>query len=336
MRTNPPLRDFDGMLYPQGAMLMAPLSGYTDAPYRRSMRRHGCRYAFTEMVDAAALVYARERTRLMLQRGEGEDFLGVQLLGGDPELLKGALDVLNEYDFQVLDFNLGCPVPKVTKKCAGAELGLHIDRALACFALFRERSRFPLTAKIRILSETDPEPTVRLAKGLCGLGAQAITVHGRVKSKIYSGPVRFDMIREVVANIPVPVIGNGGIMTQAGAREMMLKTGCHAVMAARGAMGNPWIFDGQTPTVQALCEEMLRHIREMIALYGEGDAMRLARKIVHDYFRGRGFAGEYRGGASRLCTEKDLAELLSHAPEAHAGGIHALCGRGVSNGEAVL
>ncbi|MBO5690078.1 MAG: tRNA-dihydrouridine synthase family protein [Lentisphaeria bacterium] len=335
MPTSPRLPDSDPkILYPAGAMLMAPLAGYTDAPYRRTMRRHGCRFAFTEMVDAAALVYARERTRLMLLRGEGEDFLGVQLLGGDPELLKGGIDVLNEYDFEVLDFNLGCPVPKVTKKFAGAELGRHVDEALTCFSLFPGRSKFPLTAKIRILSEEDPEPTVALAKGLAELGAQAITIHGRVKKMIYSGPVFYDIIAEVVKRVPVPIIGNGGIMAHGEAADMLRKTGCHAVMAARGAMGNPWIFDGSTPTVAELCSEILIHIREMIGLYGEESAMHMARKMVHDYFRGRGFAGVFRSGASHLSTEQDLVEMLNRAPEAHPGGPEALCGRGGTGGTA--
>ncbi len=108
--------------YPEGALLMAPLSGYTDLPYRRAARKCGCVYAFTEMVDAASLAYARKRSESMLLRGGDEPFLGVQLVGANEEHLKIALDVLNEYEFDVLDFNLGCPVPKVVKKGGGCEL----------------------------------------------------------------------------------------------------------------------------------------------------------------------------------------------------------------------
>ena len=109
--------------YPENALVLAPLSGYTDLAYRRAARSCGCRYAFTEMVDAASLAYARKRSESMLRRGEDESFLGVQLVGANLEHLKIALDVLNEYSFDILDFNLGCPVPKVAKKGAGAELG---------------------------------------------------------------------------------------------------------------------------------------------------------------------------------------------------------------------
>ena len=139
-------------LYPPDALILAPLSGYTDLPYRRAARECGCRFAFTEMVDAASLAYARKRPEGMLLRGEEEEFLGVQLVGADHEFLKKAVDVLNEYDFSLLDFNLGCPVPKVVKKGAGAELGRHREQALACFRILAERSRHPVTAKIRIVT----------------------------------------------------------------------------------------------------------------------------------------------------------------------------------------
>ena len=156
-----------------------------------------------------------------------------------------------------------------------------------------------------------------------------------MKKVIYSGPVFYDIIAEVVKSVPVPVIGNGGIMAHHEAAEMLNKTGCHAVMAARGAMGNPWIFDGSVPTVSELCSEILIHIREMIQLYGEESAMHMARKMVHDYFRGRGFAGVFRSAASHLCTEQDLLEMLSRAPEAHPGGPEGLCGRGGNGGQTV-
>lgn len=307
-------------LYPAGAVLMAPLSGYTDLPYRRSMRRHGCRWAFTEMVDAASLCYARDRASAMLLRGDDEDFLGVQLLGSSHEFLKTALDVLNGYDFDVLDFNLGCPVPKVTKKGAGAELGRHIDEALACFSLFPQRSRHRLSAKIRILSEDDPAPTVELARGLVALGAEAITVHGRVKEAVYAGPVHYDVIAAVAAALPgVPVIGNGGIRTRRDA-EPHFAAGCAGAMLARGAMGNPWLFeelaqgeDFTPPDAEAVCDEADRHVREMVDLYGEATAMRLARKILHDYLKHRGFGGALRLRASHVATLTDLESLLAEA-----------------------
>ena len=310
--------------YPENALLLAPLSGYTDLPYRRAARSCGCRYAFTEMVDAASLAYARKRSESMLLRGEDESFLGVQLVGSNLEHLKIALDVLNEYEFDILDFNLGCPVPKVAKKGAGAELGRHIGRALECFSLFRERSRHRLSAKIRIVDVKDPAPTLALAKGLAELGAEAITIHGRIKEAFYSGPVAFDQIRLVREALPeTQIIANGGVTGRASYDEMRRETGCGAVMLARGAMGNPWLFSElaggeayRPPTVAQWSELVRNHIYGMIELYGEEAAMRIARKILHDYLRGRGFRSEFRARISFLSTKAEFDAFFAAAPVA--------------------
>lgn len=304
-------------IYPTNALIHAPLSGYTDLPYRRTARSCGCRYAFTEMVDAASLAYARTRGEAMLRRGPEETWLGVQLVGAAHEQLKIAVDVLNEYDFDVLDFNLGCPVPKVSKKGAGAELGRHLDKALACFEILAERSRFRLSAKIRILSTDDPATTIELARGLASLGAQAITIHGRVKEAVYSGPVYFPIIRAVREALPdTQIIANGGIMNRASYEEILRETTCTEVMLARGAMGNPWLFrelaDPAAPPVSRdeFFSLIRTHISRMIELYGEVSALRGARKILHDYFRGRGFHGGTRNLISGLTDRSEFEAFL--------------------------
>ncbi len=305
-------------LYPEEALILAPLSGYTDWAYRRSARRHGCRFAFTEMVDAAALAYARERSQGLLRRGADEEFLGVQLVGRDPEFLKKAVAVLNEYSFDVLDFNLGCPVPKVAKKGAGAVLGREVSAALACFRLLVERSRFPLTAKIRIADAHDPEPTLELCRGLAELGARAITIHGRVREAYYSGPVAWEQIARVREELEtVQIIANGGVTDLASYDRLRRETGCKAVMLARGAMGNPWLFEELTlrerfraPTRTELAHEIELQVDDMIELYGEEAALRLARKILHDYLAGRGYRSVWRARASSLCRRCELAALL--------------------------
>lgn len=312
--------------YPENALILAPLSGYTDLAYRHAARRCGCRFAFTEMVDVASLTYARKRSEGMLRRGEDEDFLGVQLVGADHEFIRRAVDVVNEYSFDLLDFNLGCPVPKVAKKGAGAELGRHCDRALACFEILASRSRFPLSAKIRIVSESEPELTLELARGLAELGARAITVHGRVKEAYYSGEVHFELIRMVREALPeVQVVANGGVTGLAKYEEIRSRTGCSAVMLARGAMGNPWIFrelrDGAgylPPTLDEWFEVVHDHIWEMIKLYGEESAMRMARKILHDYFKGRGFRSEFKAKISFLNTAAQFEAFLCEARREHS------------------
>jgi len=295
-------------------VLAAPLSGYTDLPYRRSLRRQGCLYAFTEMVDAASIAYSNDNSAELMRRGSDEDFLAVQLVGGNLEHLRIAVDEINKHEFDVFDFNLGCPVPKVAKKHAGAALGKDVDEALKCFAMLAERTRFPITAKIRILDENDPEPTLKLVRGLAELGALAVTIHGRVMAKFYSGEVFADIIAECVKAVPqIQIIANGGIMSWLDAENLRQRSRCSAVMLARGMMGNPWLFRELQeksafvpPTVAEWAEEMTCHIKEMTEYYGEARGMTLSRKLILDYLRGRGFGGESKNRASTLDSWDDF------------------------------
>ena len=308
-------------IYPENALILAPLSGFTDLPYRRSARRHGAFYAFAEMVDAASLAHTPERGLALAKRGEEEEFLGVQVVGAEHEWLKRSCDELNARDFSLLDFNLGCPVAKVVKKGAGAALGRHIDAALECFELLTRHSRFPVTAKFRILTHDDPAPTVELARGLAELGARSLTVHGRTLEDFYTGPVRADIIsavREAVAPYGVPVIANGGVRDRATYDALRRESGCSRIMVAQGAMGNPWLFDeivnnAPPPTLEEWKLEVRTHVSEMVDLYGERSALRQARKIIHDYLKGRGFAATYRSRASLLSTFAEFEAWLAEA-----------------------
>lgn len=304
------------IFYPDNTLVMAPLSGYTDLPYRRSLRRHGCRYAFTEMIDAGSLAYNNPNAPRMLTRGADEPWLGVQLVGADEAMLLKSVEVLNSYDFNLLDFNLGCPVPKVAKKGAGAVLGRNTAEAARLLELLVRHSRFPVTAKTRIVSENDPAPTLELAKALENAGAQTLTIHGRIKERIYSGPVFHEIIAAVRETVKIPVVVNGGITDRASWENALRESGCTVAMAARGAMGNPWLFDEvvnpayRPPTADELAEEIAVHIDDMIAFYDEESACKIARKIVLDYLRGRGYPGTLRNRVSFLKTRADLDEIL--------------------------
>lgn len=304
------------IFYPENTLVMAPLSGYTDLPYRRSLRRHGCRYAFTEMIDAGSLAYNNPNAPRMLMRGEDEPWLGVQLVGADEDMLLKSVEILNSHPFDLLDFNLGCPVPKVAKKGAGAVLGRNIDEAARLLGLLVKHSRIPVTAKTRIISEDDPAPTVKLARKLEEAGAQTLTVHGRIRERIYSGPVFYEIIAAVREAVNIPVVVNGGIVGRASLENALRRSGCTVAMAARGAMGNPWLFeevrnpDRRPPTPDELADEIAVHIGETTAFYGEEAGFRIARKIVLDYLRGRGYPGALRNRISFLKTRADLDEIL--------------------------
>ena len=304
-------------IYPANALVMAPLSGFTDAAYRRSLYRHGCKYAFTEMVDVSAMAYKTQSSFFMLERSKEDTFLGCQLVGSSVEHAKIAMQELKTYDFDVIDLNLGCPVPKVAKKGAGAALGRNFELAKAMFSVIAENAKCPVTAKLRIVDAENVAPTLKLVKMLEDCGASAVTIHGRIKEAFYSGPVAFEQIRLAAETLSIPVIANGGIMNFDNYLEIKEKTTCDKVMIARGAMGNPWIFDElqnhdnfRHPTVTELAEEIRLHIEDTCNLYGENHGMKLSRKIVHDYLKGRGFKSTFRAEASQMAELEDLYTLL--------------------------
>lgn len=316
---NCPFALFKGIMkiYPENSIILAPLSGFTDLPYRVSARSFGCRFAFTEMIDAGSLARGTPKTLRFLERGKDEDWLGVQVVGAEDATLAKAVEIINRYDFSVLDFNLGCPAPKVVKKGEGAALGRKPEEAVKKFEILARKSRIPVSAKIRILDENDPAPTLYLAKLLRDAGAAALTVHGRVMKAFYSGPVFHDIIAEVRRELDIQVIANGGVLNYESWLEIREKTGCGSVMLARGAMGNPWIFSEinnhsayRHPTVMELSAEMERHVSYMIEYYGETLALRISRKIILDYLRGRGFPGRLKALVSKLAERADFDAFM--------------------------
>ena len=311
------------VLYEPGTPLLAPIAGHTDLPMRLSARRHGCRYAFTEMVDAGSLVFGNYKTNeLLIARDPSEPFLGIQLVGSEPEILAKAAEIVNRHQFEVLDFNLGCPAPKVAKKCEGISFVIHRpDEAVRAFEVLVKHSRIPVTAKTRILSEIDPEPTVRFARRLEAAGARTVTLHGRLMKNFYSGPVFYEIIRAVRESLTIPVIANGGAMTAPLYAELVTKTACANGMVARGACGNPWIFreiaagHSDPPTLAEFAAEIRLHFESMLRFYGMENGFRISRKTLLAYLRGRGFPGALRASVSTL-DSLDAFETMMRQVEA--------------------
>ncbi|NLF18491.1 MAG: tRNA-dihydrouridine synthase family protein [Lentisphaerae bacterium] len=296
--------------------LLAPLAGYTDVPFRRSCRRCGCRRAFTPLIDACALIYGNRHNAEILARDASEPWLGVQLLGSDPAQLREAAERLQAMPFDQIDLNLGCPVRKVTQKGAGAALALDAERALRCVEAVRRASGGrPLSVKMRILAEGDPEPTVALAQRLAAAGVEALTVHGRVMQRVYAGPVWAGIIAAVRAAVPIPVAANGGIFSRADGLRLAAATGCRHLMVARGAIGNPWLFrdlaglPGAVPSHGEVCEELREHLAGMVALYGEGPGLREGRKIILGYLCGRGYPRALRSSVNLVSTWDEFMAL---------------------------
>ena len=230
-------------------------------------------------------------------------------MGESPTVFGEAAEALRDCPFDVIDLNMGCPVRKVTKNGAGAALSHCPEVAGRCVAAVAARSRVPVTAKIRIVSRSDPAPTVELARTLQEAGACALTVHGREWGDVYAGPVASDVIRAVREAVAIPVIANGGVVDGATAESLRTATGCSRIMVARGAIGNPWIFGALLapatycpPTHEDVCDVMESHVRGMLELYGESVGMRNARKIILAYMKGRGYHSERRRSVSCLSS----------------------------------
>ncbi|MFH1438135.1 MAG: tRNA-dihydrouridine synthase family protein [Pseudomonadota bacterium] len=304
-------------LYPEPCVIMAPLSNYTDMPFRMACRRQGCHYAFSQLVSTGSLTHGNPRCGQLLLRGKDEPWLGVQLFGSSPDKLAEAARILNDHEFDVLDFNMGCPVPKVMKRGAGAALGSNIPLAVACLEALVKTSRFPVTAKIRVLPGKDPEPSVRYALALEAAGIRALTIHGRRVAPVYAGPGAHDIIRAASEALSIPVIANGGAMDRESARGLRLETGCGRIMVARGAIGNPWIFrellDPAAPagqTHEEVCSELERHVLDMVGMYGEEHGIVRARKIILSYLTGRGYRRFRRRAVTGLSDPGEFMQLL--------------------------
>jgi tRNA-dihydrouridine synthase B len=226
--------------------ILAPMAGISDLPYRTMARRFGCPLAFTEMVNAKALVMRNIQTQRLLDTSDEDKPLGVQLLGREPDHLRGALDVLSEYPHVIVDLNAACPVRKVVKKGEGAALLKEPLRLNNLVKALVQHTSVPVTVKIRSGWDQQTISAVEIAKGVADAGAAAICVHGRTRSQGYTGRVDSTIIGKVKEAVSIPVIASGDVFSVDTVVNIMKSTGCDAVMIARGGLGNPWLFQDLT------------------------------------------------------------------------------------------
>lgn len=302
-------------------VILAPMAGVTDLPFRVICAEQGCGMVCTEMVSAKAVFYKNKNTAPLLKTDPRERPVSLQLFGSEPELLGRIAAELEPGPYDILDFNMGCPVPKVVNNGEGSALMKDPKLAGEILRAMVRAVKKPVTVKIRRGFDEGHVNAVELAKIAEDAGVAAIAVHGRTREQYYSGRADWGIIRAVKEAVSIPVIGNGDIFTAEDAVRMFEETGCDGVMAARGAKGNPWLFrdiraalEGkpvpERPGISEIREMILRHARMEVEFKGENIAMREMRKQVAWYTAGCPHSSSLREAVNHVTTYQELEELL--------------------------
>lgn len=301
-------------------VITAPLAGITDKVFRNILYSMGAGLCYTEMVCAKALLYQNKKTHAIMDIKGEEDVCGIQLFGSDPEEMAKAARIAAESGAQVIDINMGCPVPKVVNNKEGAALLLDTPWALRIAETVVKAVDIPVTVKLR--KGFDGEMAgVKLAATLPQVGIKAITVHGRDRTAYYSGKADWDAIKEVKETVSIPVIGNGDIFTHDDAVAMLNHTNCDGIMLARGILGNPWLvrdtvaaLKGETvpapPNSEQRISMAIGHLEESCRFYGEWMGIRYMRKFLGWYLKGFRDAAKIRGKINTLTNKEDIINLL--------------------------
>ena len=301
--------------------VFGPMAGITDAPMRRLTRRLGASLCYTEMVSSKGLWYNDEKTWRLLYLYDDEGPTAVQLFGHEPEIMAAACEKIRDLKNDIVDINMGCPVPKVFKNGDGSAMMLDPDQAGRVVEACVKAAGKPVTVKIRLGVDDEHINCVEMAKVLEQAGAAAVALHARTREQFYSGEADWDRIAEVKDAVKIPVIGNGDVKSADDALRMMEKTGCDYVMVARAALGDPWIFrelnaawSGAEPPEKPSLEDkkvlMLQQLSDMCELKGEYAAVREMRKVVGWYIKGLPGSAAVRGAVNQIDDVGDMKALI--------------------------
>lgn len=304
-----------------GPLILAPMAGVTDLPFRLLCKEQGCSLAYTEMVSAKAILYRNKNTLGLLQVGKEEHPAAVQLFGSDPAVMAEIAAQVEEGPYEIIDVNMGCPVPKIVKNGEGSALMENPALAEEILTAMVKAVKKPVTVKFRKGFKNGDSTAVEFAKMAEASGVAAVAVHGRTREQYYSGKADWDIIRQVKRAVSIPVIGNGDIFEPEDAVRMMEATGCDGVMIARGAKGNPWIF-GRTralmetgvtpprPSAEEIRAMILRHGRMLSEYKGEKAGIREMRSHMAWYTSGLPNSASLRNDMNQAETYEDMEKLL--------------------------
>ena len=302
--------------------VLAPMASVADRAYRLICKKYGASYLVSEMVSAKGICYSDKKTSALCTVTDEERPMAVQLFGSEPDFMAEAVKIVLQYNPDIIDINMGCPVPKVVNTGAGSALMKDIKLASQITeSAVKSAEGTPVTVKIRSGWDSEHINAVEMSKALENSGASAVAVHGRTREQFYSGKADWNIIKQVKESVSIPVIGNGDVTDLDSCIEMYKNTGCDLVMIGRGTYGNPFIFDaidsyfkGETytpPDVSEKMRVMLEHIRLILSMSEKSEelAMHEARKHTVWYMNGYYGSAKFRGRCYQLSSYAEAEAL---------------------------